>query len=94
MAFCQVKSLQKWSVSGAHLSWRRVFCPSGIIRQKSTKCCETFRRSDLDKVKRLTLHSVSIETSSDLNLSGIPLSEVYLNVIKVSSMLCIILVVG
>ena len=92
MAFCQVKSLQKWSVFGEHLSWRRVFCPSGIIRQKSTKHAVGFCRSDLDKIESLTLYSAS--SNSTCRSFGYPLDEVRMNVTKVSSMLCIIFVVG
>ena len=90
MAFCWVKSLQKWSVFGVRLSWPRVFCPSGIIRQESTRRCVAFCRSDLDKIESLTLHSVS----STSRPSGSSLSKVQMNVSKVSSMLCIIFVVG
>ena len=92
MAFCQVKSLQKWSVFGVHLSWRRVFCPSGMIRQKSTRLCVPFGRSDLNKIESSTLYSVSSDSTS--RPFGSSLSKVQIDVSKVSAMLCIIFVVG
>ena len=86
MAFRQVKSMQKWTVFGAHLSWRRIFCPSGITRQKSTERSVAFCRSDLERVKRLTLYSVYLTDSCPPNF-GFPFPEVCMKVSKVSSML-------
>lgn len=75
-----MKSLQKWSVFGVHLSWRQVFCQSGIIRQKWTKCCVAFCRNDLAKIENLSLYSVSSTTSHAT--IGYPLSGVRMNVCK------------
>lgn len=76
------KSMKKWSFLCSRFPLRRIFRPAGLIRQNSTKGCRTFCKSDVEKLKKLTLHSLYLTYWCPP--PGIPLSAVQMEVSKVS----------
>ena len=61
---------------------RRTFRPAGLIRQNSTKSYTSFCKNDLEKLKKLSLHSVYLTYWCPP--PGIPLSALRMEVSKVS----------